>query len=142
MRISDWSSDVCSSDLQSRSVYARSGLPRRFAPRNDDGKRSGRLLGRQITNQPAQRRGQFLAMHHHVDHPVIEQIFGALEAFGELLADRILDHALAREADQRLGLADLDVAEHRIAGGHPASRSAEKTSEHKSLMRKSYAAYS
>src|SRR3546814_18036250 len=30
MRISDWSSDVCSSDLQSSAVYARSGLPRRL----------------------------------------------------------------------------------------------------------------
>ena len=61
-------------------------------------------------------------MHDHVDHPVIEQIFGALEAFGKFLADRILDHALAREADQRFGLADLDIAEHRIAGSDAARR--------------------
>src|SRR3546814_8999122 len=92
-------------------------------------------------------------MDDHVDHPVIEQIFGALEAFGELLADRILDHALAREADQRLGLADLDIAEHLIAGGDTAgrrigeqhhvrtARSEEHTPELQSLMRTSYAVF-
>src|SRR3546814_441837 len=79
-----------------------------------------RLLGRQIGDQAAERRGQVLAMDDHVDHAVVEQIFGALEAFGELFADRVLDHALARKADQRRGFADLDIAEHGIAGGDAA----------------------
>ena len=34
---------------------------------------------------------------------------------GQLLADRLLDHARAGEPDQRLGLGDVEVAEHREA---------------------------
>ena len=45
---------------------------------------------------------------------MVQQILGALEAFGQFFADRILDHALAGKADQRLGFADLDIAEHRL----------------------------
>ena len=51
---------------------------------------------------------------------MLEQIFGALEALGQFLADGLLDHALAGEADQRVGLGQLDVAEHGVGGGHPA----------------------
>ena len=73
-------------------------------------------------DQAAERLGQILAVHDHVDHPVIEQIFGALEPLGKLLTNRVLDHALSGKADQRIGLADLNVAEHRIAGGDAACR--------------------
>ena len=63
-----------------------------------------------------------MAVDDHVDHAVLQQIFGALEAFGQLLADRVLDHALAREADQRARLRDVHVAQHRVAGGDAACR--------------------
>ena len=59
---------------------------------------------------------QLVAMHHHVDHAVVFEIFGALEAVGQLLADGLLDDARAREADQRAGLRDVHVAEHRVGG--------------------------
>ncbi len=46
--------------------------------------------------------------------PWSQQIFGALEAFGQLFADGLFDHALARKADERSRFGDLDVAQHRI----------------------------
>ena len=59
-------------------------------------------------------------MHHHVDHAVIEQEFGALEAVGQGLADGLLDDPLPGEADDRAGLGERDVAEHGEGGGNPA----------------------
>ena len=49
---------------------------------------------------------QILARHDQVDHAVLEQELRALEAGRQLLADRLLDHARAGEADQRIGLGD------------------------------------
>src|SRR5919202_4569043 len=49
--------------------------------------------GRQLHQQPAeprQRGFQLVAVHDHVDHAVLQQIFGALETFGQLLADGLL----------------------------------------------------
>ncbi len=68
------------------------------------------------------RRAQFVAMHDHVDHAVIEQIFRALEPIRQSLADGLFDHALAGEADERAGLCDLHVAQHRIGGADAARR--------------------
>src|ERR1700694_2032406 len=45
--------------------------------------------------QIGQRRPQLAAVDHHVDHPVVLEIFGALEALRQLLADGLLDHARA-----------------------------------------------
>ena len=68
----------------------------------------------------AKRVAKLMAMHHHVDHAVLEKIFGALEAVGKLLADGLLDDARPGEADQRAGLGDMDVAEHGVRRGHAA----------------------
>ena len=46
----------------------------------------------------AARGAQLEAMHHHVDHAVLEQVLRALEAFGQLLADRLLDHRAGRRS--------------------------------------------
>ena len=51
---------------------------------------------------------------------MLEQEFGALEAFGELLADGLLDDARSREANERAGFGDVEVAEHGEAGGDAA----------------------
>ena len=59
-------------------------------------------------------------MHDHVHHAVLGEIFGALEAFRQFLADGLLDHARAGKADQRAGLGDMHVAEHGIGGGDAA----------------------
>ena len=50
---------------------------------------------------------QLAAIDDHVEHAVLEQELAALEALGQLLADRLLDDARAGEADQRLRLGDV-----------------------------------
>src|SRR5262249_58615518 len=47
-----------------------------------------------------QRRAQLAARDDHVDHAVIAQILGALEAVGQLLADGLLDDARTGKADE------------------------------------------
>ena len=84
-----------------------------------------RYARRRLRQQPAQSRdgrAQVVAMHHHVDHAVVAQIFGLLEALRQLLADGLLDDARTGEADQRAGLGDVDVAEHRVGRGDAAGR--------------------
>ena len=51
---------------------------------------------------------------------MLEQELAALEALGQALADGLLDDPRAGEADQRLGLGDVEVAEHGEAGRDPA----------------------
>src|SRR5690606_9626978 len=80
----------------------------------------GRFLRRQIGDELAEPLAKVAAVHDHVDHAVGEQIFGALKAFGELLADRRFDDALAGEADERSRLGELDVAQHGVGCGDAA----------------------
>ncbi len=54
----------------------------------------------------ASGRFELVARHDHVDHAVVEQIFGALEAVGQFLADRLFDDPLAGETDQCAGLGE------------------------------------
>src|SRR4051812_474993 len=69
--------------------------------------------------QEAADRSLHLGPHRdEVDHPMLDQKLGALEAFGEGLADRLLDHARTGETDQRLRLRDVQIAEHRVRRGH------------------------
>ena len=83
------------------------GLPARACRRRlRAGTVAGRLSrpaegvgSRSSVEQAGQRRAQLGARHDHVDHAVLEQIFGALEALRQLLADRLLDDARAGEAD-------------------------------------------
>ena len=99
------------------SAWARAGSAACAAPAASRRARRDRLGHRRAAQQPAEpreRRAQFVAMHHHVDHAVVLQILGALEAVGQFLADGLLDHARAGEADQRAGLRDVHVAEHRV----------------------------
>ena len=53
---------------------------------------------------------------------MIQQIFRALEPFGQLFADRLFDHARPGETNQRVGFGDLYVAQHRVTGGDAAGR--------------------
>ena len=43
-------------------------------------------------------------LHDPVDHPVLQQEFRVLEAFGKRLSDRLLDDPRTRKADQRIDL--------------------------------------
>ena len=56
----------------------------------------------------------------HVERAVLEQELAALEAFRQGLAHGLLDDARPGEADQRLRLGDVEVAEHREARRHAA----------------------
>ena len=80
--------------------------------------RAGALVSSRQTFD--ERRAQLVAMHHHVDHAVLVQILRALEAFGQLLADGLLDDARTGEADQRARLGDVDVAQHGVGRGDAA----------------------
>ena len=82
-------------------------------------------VGRCFQQQPAKPRdgrAQIVAMHHHVDHAMGKQVFGSLKTFRQLLADSLFNDARAGEADQRAGLGDVHVAEHRVRGGDSAGR--------------------
>src|SRR3546814_5338251 len=131
MRISDWSSDVCSSDL---GEIAPDLIARRLAPHHPD----------EVEQQPEGDR-QLLARHA----AVVDVVDGVAELLLQLLpriigailpviVDRARDHAHV----QRLGLLRLaiDVESEALVGavGQPL-RSEEHTSELQSLMRISYA---
>ena len=51
----------------------------------------------EMSDQRADRFFQLLAFDNHVNHAVIEQEFGSLELVRQLLFDRLLDHARARQ---------------------------------------------
>ncbi len=51
---------------------------------------------------------------------MLQQVFGLLEAFGQLFADGLLDDARPGEADQRPGLGQMHIAQHGVGGRHPA----------------------
>jgi hypothetical protein len=57
-----------------------------------------------------------------VHHPVLEQKFAALEAFGKLLADGLLDDSRAGKADERLWLGQHHVPQPGEACRHAPSR--------------------
>ncbi len=99
------------------------------------GHRGGHGLYRRDTGQFGRSRGlgedghqladggaQVVAVHHHVDHAVVIEIFGALEALGQLFANRLLDDARAGKADQRAGLGQMHVAQHGIGSGDATGR--------------------
>ena len=99
---------------------------RAFLSRPLLGRRRQRFLGARRAHEqaaePGERRALLAARHDHVDHAVTHQVFGALEAFRQPLADRLLDHPLAGEADDRAGFGEMDVAEHGVGGGDAAGR--------------------
>src|SRR3546814_10824671 len=125
MRISDWSSDVCSSDLRNTIHHARGrrsvGRSRRH--------RSGCLLHRQLAFGQ-RRRGQ---PTEHVDQRDTYLVRCPGDLRIEMIADRLMD-------------AVFDRNEHEIAGmiadtAIDRDRSEEHTSELQSLMRISYAVF-
>ena len=63
---------------------------------------------------------EVLARLDEVEHPVLDEELGRLEAVRERLANRLLDHLRAGEADVAARLGDEDVAERRERGSHAA----------------------
>ena len=62
------------------------------------------------------------AIDDEVEHAVLDEELAALEPLRQLLPDRLLDDARAGEADERLRLGDVQIAEHREARGDAAGR--------------------
>src|SRR3546814_5890756 len=124
MRISDWSSDVCSSDLVVRLVHGRVA--------------AAAVGGESVLFEAAPgvvaRR-----LEHHIDAPAQIARHGAaiaLQAGDHLDLPLALQHAALRLRSQRLG---KRIAADRRKGQSP--RSEEHTSELQSLMRISYAVF-
>src|SRR3546814_8563779 len=114
MRISDWSSDVCSSDLSSSS---RNLLSQQCQQAGGRGRRLARPhAGRLLDTAEDRRRG--------ADQRVLADSFRAIGA-------------------ERLGVLDQDAGDlrHVAEGGDQVVRSEEHTSELQSLMRISYAVF-
>ena len=83
-------------------------------------RRRGRA--RQQREQARELVAQLAAVDDHVERALLEQELGALEALGQLLANRLLDDARTGEADQRARLGDDDVGNEREARRHAAHR--------------------
>src|SRR3546814_8726490 len=117
MRISDWSSDVCSSDLlYLRDQGVRTGQPERRIPRQAQ---IGRMFGTPLI-EPHDRRTQDAAGRVETD-------------------DR---RALRGERDRGDVLRfDFPATPQRLAAIDDCTRSEEHTSELQSLMRISYAVF-
>src|SRR3546814_5126187 len=124
MRISDWSSDVCSSDLRVVEVRVRPGRPGSFIP--------GFILPRH-RQRAAERLGEpdELFAEHAID---CGRDLGDLEA--HITADDVV------EADRSAGIGGFDLDRQRARDRLALQRrSEEHTSELQSLMRISYAVY-
>ena len=80
----------------------------------------GGLFAGQQAQHGADAVAHLAPVDDHVERAVLEQELAALEALRQGLAHRLLDDARTGEADQRLRLADVDVAEHRETRRHAA----------------------
>src|SRR3546814_5782129 len=125
MRISDWSSDVCSSDLPGgqRAFHQRAGGI------DDVGAENGKArLGDTLAGHRRAEVELVVSEHHDVEFRLVEQV----------------DHvgALIEAGQQRGRDGVAAVGEDGMLGGRAlAVRSEEHTSELQSLMRISYAVF-
>src|SRR3546814_2620610 len=154
MRISDWSSDVCSSDLRMHEIGA--GIRNAFAHQRDLRQRRGVEMANPRIVQRLQHPEMRVAFHG-IEHPPGKQI------------EEVLHHSLQHVGPQAVdGVAGLQRSDHGAnvgkLGFHDgldspaapschlppvspplpppvASRSEEHTSELQSLMRISYAVF-
>src|SRR5437660_12287530 len=78
------------------------------------------MSGQKKIEGAGDERFKFLAVDDGVEETVFEQEFGALKAFGEFLANGLLDDARAGESNERPGLANVEISEHREADGNAA----------------------
>src|SRR3546814_9940494 len=130
MRISDWSSDVCSSDLEIDARHrARRALADALLERHHQGRLAEAFL--EAAGDDADDAGvpAFRGRHHQS---------GCRPALLHL-ADRLIEHLqLDRLA---LAVVAVELRRHRRRLGRVVGRSEEHTSELQSLMRISYAVF-
>src|SRR3546814_5821568 len=123
MRISDWSSDVCSSDLDPAGVGLRPTPPARS--------RSPSATDRELAGGP---RGQ---SPRGLDGDAVQTLSCSLRARGPCARAENANRSPGRPATGRNHLAQPNHA----PPGPPCGRSEEHTSELQSLMRSSYAVF-
>src|SRR3546814_5624247 len=140
MRISDWSSDVCSSDLGPKSSSLCSPLSRRFAPPSPAG-------GRRVGVGSLRGLGKLLVQHlaDFLLHRALQRGQQETELRGHVqLLGGHGDPAVDAAAVEMHLVAVPVVLEAEFVGQlpghvfHPLARSEEHTSELQSLMRISY----
>src|SRR3546814_2837398 len=129
MRISDWSSDVCSSDLKAARAPAE-GF--RHAVGDRKGQRAG-MAGGQGDEGDRPARVAADGAHHH-------RKTGVVEAEGGGDTDQAPQGIELPQRLHKPHQADAETASERPAGQH-LGRSEEHTSELQSLMRISYAVF-
>ena len=107
----------------------RDGLRmQRLEVREPGGERCGAVQGAgagwpvRMREQPRELVLQLPAVDDHVERALCHQEFGALEAVRQFFADGLLDHARARETDQRAGLGEHQVRHEREGGRDAAHR--------------------
>src|SRR3546814_5859641 len=128
MRISDWSSDVCSSDLPHPRAEPRRHGSRRRAP---EGKACDVQLGRTV-DQP------FQSAEHDVEIILRREV--AVDAVGLAVAGKI-DGMDSEMPGERLHVPHPVPPRSDAAMDQQQRRSEEHTSELQSLMRTSYAVF-
>src|SRR3546814_2550054 len=120
MRISDWSSDVCSSDLQARVHFEEvEALARRVGARDDQLDRARAIVADGLRQRDA------LFAH------------GLAHLFGHEGRRRLLDHLLVAALDAAFALVEVEDVAVLVS----EDSSEEHTSELQSLMRNSYAVF-
>src|SRR3546814_7042391 len=141
MRISDWSSDVCSSDLQRGDRLDLLGVCAEAARVSDEidlGQHLVTRVGEQIVEGGAAGRG--LKAVNATEATIVEQHEDQFDAHRNRGGQLRIEHQIAAVAnhdiDMARGLGELDA---NTAGD--LIRSEEHTSELQSLMRISYAVY-
>src|SRR3546814_6579676 len=121
MRISDWSSDVCSSDLKPALLAATRALMAEVD-----------LAARRISDPLAKRRAAFLRAQLRAAETRLQMMQGTRFAFADE-AERLFG---VRPELKPLASYDAELA--KIEKLVPGERSEEHTSELQSLMRSSY----
>src|SRR3546814_3977176 len=130
MRISDWSSDVCSSDLQDRDE-----------PRQHE-QRTGDQPAFRLVEQPADIGGELLRLGAGKQHAIVERVEESFLTNPAFFVDQDAVH----HRDLPGGAAEAQRCDPRpnagcFTKGNTVIRSEEHTSELQSLMRISYAVF-
>src|SRR3546814_2938506 len=118
MRISDWSSDVCSSDLRAEIRGAERRRPRRLGQADEEARSQGRP-------------------HRRTRHPAHQEPEAARRVLEHLVRRRLYRRGPAAGRTRLGHPRELDAEEREEA----QERSEEHTSELQSLMRISYAVF-
>src|SRR3546814_5567681 len=135
MRISDWSSDVCSSDLFGEG-FGHHALGRAVHPHIGDGVEPGDELGVEVLHI-AEGSPQEEVLAYVAERPLYLPLrFGAIGA-----ACPGLEPIVLRQGQQRAVVDDVPLIVLTCHGGLHPVRSEEHTSELQSLMRISYAVF-